>query len=65
MTSKGHIVASQIYENTISGNDIQASLDMGLQAFAVERFEKGNNTLVSIKNENIKKQIEKTKNINL
>ena len=64
VTSKGHIVASQIYENTISGNDIQTSLDMGLQAFAVERFEKGNNTLVSIKNENIKKQIEKTKNIN-
>ena len=64
VTSKGHIVASQIYENTISGNDIQTSLDMGLQAFAVERFEKGNNTLVSIKNENIKKQIKKTKNIN-
>ena len=64
MTSKGHIVASQIYENTTSGNDIQTSLDMGLQAFAVERFEKGNNTLVSIKNENIKKQIEKTNNIN-
>ena len=64
VTSKGHIVASQIYENTISGNDIQVSLDMGLQAFAVERFEKGNNALVSIKNENIKKQIEKTKNIN-
>jgi len=63
VTSKGHIVASQIYENTISGNDIQTSLDMGLQAFAVERFEKGNNTLVSIKNEKIKKQIEKTKNI--
>ncbi len=64
VTSKGHIVASQIYENTISGNDIHTSLDMGLQAFAVERFEKGNNTLVSIKNENIKKQIEKTKKIN-
>ena len=64
VTSKGHIVASQIYENTISGNDIQTSLDMELQAFAVERFEKGNNTLVSIKNENIKKQIEKKKNIN-
>ncbi len=63
VTSKGHIVASQIYENTISGNDIQTSLDMGLQAFAVERFEKGNNTLVSIKNENIKKHIEKTKKI--
>ena len=53
VTSKGHIVASQIYENTISGNDIRTSLDMGLQAFAVERFEKGNNTLVSIKNEKI------------
>ncbi len=65
VTSKGHIVASQIYENTISGYDIQTSLDMGLQAFAVERFEKGNNILVSIKNENIKKQIKKTNNINL
>ncbi len=64
VTSKGHIVASQIYENTISGNDIQTSLDMGLQAFALERFEKGNNTLVSIKNEKIKKQIEKSKKIN-
>jgi penicillin-binding protein 2 len=64
VTSKGHIVASQIYENTISGNDIQVSLDMGLQAFAVERFEKGNNALVSIKNEKIKKQIEKIKKIN-
>ena len=32
---------------------------MGLQAFAIERFERGNNTLVSIKNDYIKKQIEK------
>ena len=37
---------------------------MGLQAFAIERFERGNNTLVSLKNDKIKKQIEKTKNIN-
>ena len=64
VTSKGHIIASQIYENTISGNDIQTSLDMGLQAFAIERFERGNNTLVYLKNDKIKKQIEKTKNIN-
>ena len=63
VTSKGHIVASEVYENTISGNDIQTSLDMELQAFAVERFEKGSNTLVSIHNDNIKKQIEKFKNI--
>ena len=60
VTSKGHIIASQIYENTISGNDIQTSLDMGLQAFAIERFERGNNTLVSLKNDKIKKQIEPT-----
>ncbi len=64
VTSKGHIIASQIYENTIAGNDIQTSLDMGLQAFAIERFERGNNTLISLKNDNIKKQIKKTKNIN-
>ena len=64
VTSKGHIIASQIYENTISGNDIQISLDMGLQAFAIERFERGNNTLVSRQDKNIKKQIERAYNIN-
>ncbi len=64
VTSKGHIIASQIYENTISGNDIQTSLDMGLQAFAIERFERGNNTLVHLKNEKISKQMEWKKNIN-
>ena len=64
VTSKGHIIASQIYENTISGKDIQTSLDMGLQAFAIERFERGNNTVVYLKNDKIKKQIEQTQNIN-
>jgi penicillin-binding protein 2 len=64
VTSKGHIIASQIYENTIPGNDIQTSLDMGLQAFAIDRFEKGNNTLVSIKKENVRKKVEKLKDIN-
>ena len=64
VTSKGHIIASQIYENTIPGNDIQTSLDMGLQAFAIDRFERGNNTLVSIKNENVRKKVEKLKDIN-
>ena len=64
VTSKGHIIASQIYENTIAGNDIQTSLDMGLQAFAIERFERGNNTVVYLKNDRIKKQIEPTQNIN-
>ena len=65
VTSKGHVIASQIYENTTPGNDIQTSLDMGLQAFAIDRFERGNNTLVSIKDENIKKQVEKIKDISL
>ncbi len=63
VTSKGHIIASQVYEKTIAGNDIQISLDMGLQAFAIERFERGNNTLVSVKNKNIKKQIENMREI--
>ena len=63
VTSKGHVIASQIYEDTVSGNDIQTSLDMRLQAFAIERFERGNNTLISIKNNNIRKQIKKTKNV--
>jgi len=64
VTSKGHIITSQIYENTISGKDVQTSLDMGLQAFAIERFERGNNTKVYSKNDKIKKQIELAKNIN-
>ena len=58
VTSRGHVIASQIYENTQSGNDIQTSLDMGLQAFAIERFERGNNRLVSIKNYSKKKKTE-------
>ena len=63
VTSRGHIIASKIYENTEAGNDIQISLDMGLQAFAIERFERGNNTLINVKDNKIKRQIEKTKNI--
>ena len=58
VTSRGHVIASQIYENTQSGGDIQTSLDMGLQAFAIERFERGNNRLVSIKNHVKKKKID-------
>ncbi len=63
VTSRGHVIASQIYENTQSGNDIQTSLDMGLQAFAIERFEKGNNTLVSIKNQIKKKKFDNSTDI--
>ena len=62
VTSKGHVIDSQIYENTKPGLDVQISLDMKLQAFAVERLERGNYELVSIRNKNIKKQISKLKN---
>ena len=62
VTSKGHVIDSQIYENTKPGLDVQVSLDMKLQAFAVERLERGNYELVSISNKNIKKQINKSKN---
>ena len=41
VTSKGFVIASHIYENTISGKDVQVSLDMKLQAFASERLERG------------------------
>ncbi len=63
VTSRGHVIASQIYEDTTSGNDIQISLDMGLQAFAIERFQRGNNTLTSINDKNVKKLIENTNNV--
>ena len=62
VTSKGHVIDSQIYENTKPGLDVQVSLDMKLQAFAVERLERGNYELVSIRNKNIKKQISKLQN---
>ena len=62
VTSKGHVIDSQIYENTKPGLDVQVSLDMKLQAFAVERLERGNYEIVSIRNKNIKKQISKLKN---
>ena len=62
VTSKGYVIDSQIYENTKPGSDIQVSLDMKLQAFAVERLQRGNYDLVSVDNKNIKNQISKLKN---
>ena len=62
VTSKGHIIDSQIYENTKSGNDIQVSLDMSLQAFAIERLERGNYNLTSINNKIIKEQLKNKNN---
>ena len=64
VTSKGHIINSQIYENTKPGQDIQISLDMKLQAFALERLERGNYDLISVENKNVKKQINKLKSVN-
>ena len=62
VTSKGYVIDSQIYENTKPGLDIRASLDMKLQAFALERLQRGNYDLVSVDNKNIKNQISKLKN---
>jgi penicillin-binding protein 2 len=63
VTSRGHIIDSQIYEPTNSGKDIQISLDMSLQAFAIERLERGNYNLTSINNKIIKEQIKKKKTV--
>ena len=62
VTSKGHIIDSQIYENTKPGKDILVSLDMRLQAFAIERMERGNHNLTSINNKIIKEQLGKKNN---
>ena len=61
VTSKGYIIDSKIYEATKSGKDIQVSLDMSLQAFAIERLERGNYNLTSTNNKIIRQQIKKTK----
>ena len=63
VTSMGHIVDSQVYEKTKSGKDIRVSLDMSLQAFAIERLERGNHNITSVKNKIISQQIKKKKNI--
>ena len=63
VTSKGHIIDSQIYEKTKSGKDIQVSLDMRLQAFAIERLERGNHKLTSINNKIIREQLKKKNDI--
>ncbi|MDC1022923.1 penicillin-binding protein 2 [Alphaproteobacteria bacterium] len=63
VTSKGHIVDSQVYEKTQSGKDIQVSLDMSLQAYAIERLERGNYNITSVKNKLIRQQIQKKEKI--
>ena len=51
VTSKGHIVDSQVYEKTKSGKDIQVSLRYEFTSICYsERLEQGNYNITSIKN---------------
>jgi len=63
VTSKGHIIVSQIYEESKPGKDLQVSLDMSLQAYAIKRLEQGNYNLTSIEKKSIKSQILKQKQV--
>ena len=63
VTSKGHIIDSQIYEESKPGKDLQVSLDMRLQAYAIKRLEQGNYNLTSIEKKSIKSQIIKQKQV--
>jgi len=55
VTSKGFVIESHIYENTIPGKDIQISLDMELQSFAIERLKRGNLKTQNLNSTNNKK----------
>lgn len=55
VTSKGFVIESHVYENTIPGKDIQISLDMELQAFAIERLKRGNLKIQNLNSVNNKK----------
>jgi len=57
VTSKGHVIHSQIYEDSKPGKDIQVSLDMSLQSYAIKRLEQGNYNLTSIDKKSIKSKI--------
>ena len=63
VTSKGYVVDSQIYEESKPGKDIKISLDMRLQAYAMQRLEQGNNNLSSINTPLIKSKILKNNKI--
>ena len=62
VTSKGYIIDSHIYEDTIPGKDLEVSLDMRLQDFAFQRLKQGNFNLVSVDEKSIKKQLTNKKN---
>jgi penicillin-binding protein 2 len=62
VTSKGYIIHSHIYEDTIPGKDLEVSLDMRLQDFAFQRLKQGNFNLVSVDEKSIKKQLTNQKN---
>ena len=63
VTSKGHIIDSQIYEDSKPGKDLHVSLDMSLQAYAIKRLEQGDFKLTSIEKKSIKSQILKHKQV--
>ena len=63
VTSKGYIIDSKIYEESKSGKDLQVSLDMKLQAYAMQRLEQGNSSLRPINTALMQSKILKNNNI--
>src|SRR5210317_1555478 len=55
VTSKGFVIESHVYENTIPGKDIQILLKIELKASAIQSLKKGNLKIQNLKSINNKK----------
>ena len=54
VTAKGLIVDSNLYENPKSGKNLKTTIDLNIQTYALDRLERGNSKLISVKSKTFK-----------
>ena len=63
VNSLGKVIKSSIEKDTIKGKNINLSLDIHLQTFALRRLQAGNDKLISINETKAKKVLDKSKSL--
>ena len=57
VTAKGLIVDSNLYENPKSGKNLKTTIDLNIQTYALDRLERGNSKIISIKSKSFNKSL--------
>ncbi len=63
VTARGLVIDSNLYENPISGKNLRTSIDLNIQSFSLDRLEKGNSKIISLKTKKFKSKKLKNKSL--